>query len=297
MKLNKIVQKYLEVQKFIVKQRTYLYYLQINDIYISKFNKKISTENLNNFINELKEHYSYSTIKSIKTLINSSLKFISKEYHSKRIQCTLKLKNINLKKVYSLDKSEQQKLEQYILGNKKYYHYGIIISLFTGLRLGELLSLKWKNIDFKNKFIYVKSTLFSISKNHKLIQIEDTPKTSSSIREIPISKTLLTILKELKLSSKCEYVISSRKNKNVIPRTYQKSFEDLLKRLNIKHYGFHSLRHTFATRLLEQGTDIKTISELLGHSSPTITLNKYVHTNLENKRKAITNLTKKYQSI
>ena len=206
MKLNKIVQKYLEVQKFIVKQRTYLYYLQINDIYISKFNKKISTENLNNFINELKEHYSYSTIKSIKTLINSSLKFISKEYHSKRIQCTLKLKNINLKKVYSLDKSEQQKLEQYILGNKKYYHYGIIISLFTGLRLGELLSLKWGNIDMKNKLIYIDKSISTISPNHRTLTIESSPKTQSSIREIPISKQLLDLLKVLKQNYSTDYV-------------------------------------------------------------------------------------------
>ena len=67
----------------------------------------------------------------------------------------------------------------------------------------------------------------------------------------------------------------------------------MLKKLHIKHYGFHALRHTFATRLLENGVDIKTISELLGHSSPTITLNRYVHTNLQNKRKAMEILTKK----
>ena len=90
-----------------------------------------------------------------------------------------------------------------------------------------------------------------------------------------------------------EYVFVGNKNKQLNIRAYQKSFENLLKKLNIKHYGFHSLRHTFATRLLENGIDIKTISELLGHSSPTITLNRYVHTNLQNKRKAIEIFTKK----
>lgn len=81
--------------------------------------------------------------------------------------------------------------------------------------------------------------------------------------------------------------------KKIDVRTYQTSFENLLKKLNIKHYGFHSLRHTFATRLLENKVDIKTISELMGHSYPTITLNRYVHTNVQNKIKALQILTKK----
>lgn len=76
-------------------------------------------------------------------------------------------------------------------------------------------------------------------------------------------------------------------------RGYQTSFSRLLKKLNIKHYGIHSLRHTFATRLLENGVDIKTISELMGHSSPTVTLNRYVHTNMDNKRIALQKLNKK----
>lgn len=112
------------------------------------------------------------------------------------------------------------------------------------------------------------------------------------MRVIPISKQLIEILKELKQNTLCEYVICSHKGKQINPRAYQKSFENLLKKLNIKHYGFHSHRHTFATRLLEKNVDIKTISELMGYSSPVITLNRYVHTNLINKRKAMEILSK-----
>ena len=167
------------------------------------------------------------------------------------------------------------------------------MSLYTGLRLGEVIALKWQNVDMKNKLIYIDKTLSTISQNHKTLTIESSPKTQSSIREIPISNQLLFLLKQLKLKSTNDYVIVSHNNKQIKPRAYQKSFENLLKKLHIKHYGFHAIRHTFATRLLENGVDIKTISELLGHSSPTITLNRYIHTNLQKKRKAMEILTKK----
>ena len=105
------------------------------------------------------------------------------------------------------------------------------------------------------------------------------------------------MLKELKRNSSCDYVVASRNNKQVFVRAYQKCFDNLLKKLDIKHYSFHSLRHTFATRLLENGVDVKTISELMGHSSPIITLNRYVHTNIDNKRKAVEKLKKSAKTI
>lgn len=192
-----------------------------------------------------------------------------------------------------VEKQEQTKLENYILENNKIYYFGILLSLYTGLRLGEVLALKWQNIDIKNKLIYIDKSVGSISQNHKTSTIESSPKTQSSIREIPISKKLLDLMKVLRQHCSTDYVIVSHNGKQIQSMAYQKSFENLLKKLHIKHYGFHSLRHTFATRLLENGVDTKTISELLGHSSPTITLNRYVHTNLQNKRKAMEILTKK----
>ena len=294
MKLKDIVMKYLENIKYSIKQKTYLFYLQINDIYISRFNKTITSNNLNEFVASVKEKYSYSTTKLVKSLINRGLDFALKNnLIDEKIVISIGLKNKQVRKVEALEKQEQTKLEKYILENEKWYYYGILISLYTGLRLGELLALKWQNVDLKNKIIYVDKAIETISQNHKTLIIESSPKTQSSIREIPISKQLLNILKELKQNSKNDFILVSHNNKQLQPRAYQKSFENLLKKLKIKHYGFHSLRHTFATRLLENGVDMKTISELMGHSSPTITLNRYVHTNLQNKRKAMEILTKK----
>lgn len=294
MKLKDIVMQYLENIKYSIKQKTYLFYLQMNDIYIVGFNKEISLNNLNEFIASIKEKYSYSTTKLIKSLINRSLNFAFENgLIEEKIIIILHLKNQQIRKVQALEKQEQARLEKFILENEKRYHYGILLSLYTGLRLGEVLALKWQNIDIKNKLIYIDKSVGSISQNHKTLTIESSPKTQSSIREIPISKKLLDLMKVLRQHCSTDYVIVSHNGKQITTRAYQKSFDNLLKKLHIKHYGFHSLRHTFATRLLENGVDIKTISELLGHSSPTITLNRYVHTNLQNKRKAMEILTKK----
>ena len=288
MNLQNIVNKYLKSIKFSIKQKTYLFYLQLSEIYISKFKSQLSNLNLNLYVSRLRDNYAYSTVKSIKSLINRSLEFATQEgIIRENIKISVKLTNTQVRKVNALDKSEQNKLTTYILTTKKSYHLGLLLSMLTGLRLGELLALKWCNVDIKNRIIFVEKTIGVISQNHKNLLIEDIPKTQSSIREIPISKQLLLLLKEQKVKSKSEYVVSNYKGEQVNPRAYQKSFENLLKKLNIKHYGFHSLRHTFATRLLEKNVDIKTISELMGHSSPTITLNRYVHTNMQNKRKAM----------
>ena len=294
MALTQIVNRYLQSIKYSIKQHTFIFYNQINQAYISKYNKPISNNNLNDFIFLLSKKYAFSTVKTIKSLINRALTFAYANKITKAQHCAnIMLKQQQKNQVLALNKQEQNKLECYILSKKHLYHYGILIALYTGVRLGELLALKWNNVNFKTKLIYINKTTSEVCFNHKTTLFEDAPKTTSSIREIPISSSLLPILQRLKTNTQCDYVIASNKNKQVHPRAYQKSFENLLNKLHIKHYGFHSLRHTFATRLLEQGVDIKTISELMGHSTPTITLNLYVHTNLQNKRKALEKLNKK----
>lgn len=293
MKLSKIISIYLDYERSLIKQKTYIFYCQINNIYIQKFNKVINLKNITDFICYIRTNYSYSTTKIIKSLINRSLAYaFENNIINENIFIKIKLKKNNSKTIQALSYSEQTKLENYITIKSKPYYFGILLSLYTGLRLGELLALKWEDVDFKSKLILVNKTISVISVNHKNIVIEDLPKTNSSYRQIPISTFLQKKLIELKRMSKCNYVISSTKNTRVFPRAYQRSFECMLEKLQIKHYGFHSLRHTFATQLLEKKVDIKTISELLGHSNPSITLNTYVHTNWNNKRKAMDIITK-----
>ena len=160
--------------------------------------------------------------------------------------------------------------------SKKDKYRGIILCLYTGLRIGELLALTWNDIDFEKSILSITKTCHDGNENGEHIRIIDTPKTENSMRQIPLSKTLVKMLKEIKKKSKCEFVIADGE-KPVFIRSYQRMFELFLKELKLPHKGFHSLRHTFATRALECGMDVKSLSEILGHKNAMITLNRYAH--------------------
>lgn len=300
-----LIEKYLQSQKLVLKQRTFLYYQEIARFYIEEDIgvlelKYITNAKLNEFIlkkyNSDEKTLSYSTVKVIKSFVNRCLQFAHKtNLINHKVQIDIILKKNDLKKVEALTRPEQEKIEKYITDNKKYYSYGVLLSLYMGLRIGELLSLRWENVDLKNNKILIKETTCKVPCNHKMIEIVDVPKTSSSLREIPISSVVKKLLKELKSyqGGNSDYVISRKNGNKVDMRTYQDSFSRLLNRVGVKHYGFHSLRHTFASRCLEMKIDIKTISELMGHANPTITLNRYVHTSEERKRNALNTITRR----
>ncbi len=195
------------------------------------------------------------------------------------------------KQVDCFSKEEQRKIEQYIFEKKKNKLFGVVLCLYTGLRIGELLSLTWDDVDLQKGIITVSKSCHDGWENGEYVKVIDTPKTDSSERIIPIPKQLLIRLKEYKKLINNNYVLGSGENGAQV-RSYQKSFELLLKRLNLPHKGFHSLRHTFATRALECGMDIKTLSEILGHKNPTITLNRYAHSMLEHKTEMMNRLGK-----
>lgn len=179
---------------------------------------------------------------------------------------------------------EQKKIEQAVLSDKRDKMKGVIICLYTGLRIGELLALEWDDIDFKKGELYVTKTCHdSKDSNGVFCRITETPKTEHSRRIIPLPKQLLPLMKDLKKRSKSKYVISGAKG-IVSVRSYQRSFELLLNKILVPHRGFHALRHTFATRAIECGMDVKSLSEILGHKNATVTLNRYVHSLMDHKR-------------
>ena len=148
--------------------------------------------------------------------------------------------------------------------------------------------LKWKNIDLAKRSIYVKSTLERIYdeelKRTKIII--DRPKTQTSIREIPISNKLYIILKQQKKKHKDEdFFLTGKKDKYIEPRNYQYIYKQVLNKNKIKDHKFHCLRHSFASECVNVGMDSKALSEILGHSSVNITLNRYVHPSHKIKRK------------
>ena len=168
---------------------------------------------------------------------------------------------------------------------------GVILCLYVGLRIGELLALTWSDMDFEKSILSITKTCYDGNRNGEHIRIIDTPKTENSRRQIPLSKTLVKMLKEIKKKSKCEFIVADGE-KPCFVRSYQRTFELLLKKLKIPHKGFHSLRHTFATRALECGMDVKSLSEILGHKNATITLNRYAHSLWEYKAEMMNKLSK-----
>lgn len=189
----------------------------------------------------------------------------------------IKLPIIQEKQVEAFEIEEQNKIVDFCMSSKKHNHFGIVLCFYTGLRIGELLALTWNDIDFDRKIMSINKSVFYTKIDGKYETIIDTPKTRKSTRAIPLPKQILDKLKEIKKHSKSEYVLSTRDGKMVNVRTYQRTFERILSRLNVKVRNFHSLRHTFATRAIELGMDVKTVSEILGHNSPVITLNRYSH--------------------
>ena len=155
-----------------------------------------------------------------------------------------------------------------------------------------LLRRQFGAVDLQKGIITISKSCHDSWENGKYVKVIDTPKTDFSERIIPLPKQLLSRLREYKKSSSGNYVVEGRKVHGAQVRSYQKSFELLLKRLKLPHKGFHSLRHTFATRALECGMDIKTLSEILGHKNPTITLKRYAHPMLEHKTEMMNRLGK-----
>ena len=197
------------------------------------------------------------------------------------------------KRVECFTKEEQKKIEGYILQSKKQKLVGILLSLYSGLRIGELLALTWDDIDFIAGVLSVTKSCHDGWGKEGYRRIVESPKTGSSVRLIPIPKQLHGVLKRAKKEIGGTYVVGG--DKLISVRSYQRSFELLLKKLNIPRRGFHALRHTFATRALECGVDVKTLSELLGHKNPTVTLNRYVHSLMDHKRSMMNRLGKLLQ--
>lgn len=188
--------------------------------------------------------------------------------------------------------AEQKQIERFILNGKTSRWIGVILCLYTGLRIGELLALKWKDVDLVKRTLNVnKSCYYGKDDNNNYCRMEDTPKTKNSTRTIPLNSTLVKLLREVKAESQSQYVVSHN-SKPISIRSYQKSFQLLLNRLHVEHKCFHSLRHTFATRALESGMDIKTLAEILGHKNVSLTLNRYAHCLLEHKKTMIDKMGK-----
>lgn len=249
---------------------------------------------------KLKKGLSQKTIKDILIVLKMVLKYGAKHkwlhYQPFDIQFPTAREKHN---VEVLSRTHQKKIMQYIQEHFTFRNLGVYICLCSGMRIGEICALTWEDIDTDNGIINVRRTIqriYTIEEGiRKTELILDTPKTKNSIREIPMSRDLLKMLKPIKKIVNNSFFVLTNESKPTEPRTYRAYYKNLMKELDIPELKFHGLRHSFATRCIESKCDYKTVSVLLGHSNISTTLNLYVHPNLEQKKKAINQMLRGLQ--
>ncbi len=281
-----------------VKESTYARYFRLIETHIRPFLGKypickISTQLIEGFIrNQLdsgrldgKGGLSPKTVTDILTIIKSSMEYA--RYNGCDIICDLRKLTIrkNDKEMRVLTQTEQSALVNVLLTDTDRYKFGVLLSLYTGIRIGELCALRWEDISLPDSRLKVRKTMQRIQ-NTSIIAATKTkvvitePKSQCSMRDIPLPRFIVEIAERF-ADSPNAFVLSGDKNKYVEPRTMQNHFKAYIKESRIEDANYHALRHTFATRCIEVGFDIKTLSEILGHANVNITLNRYVHSSFD----------------
>jgi len=297
-KYSALLNEWLIIKQNDIKIQSYQKYenviIRINESLGDYYINNLVKEDIINFFNsENIKNTSISICKTMLYIINSSMHYAYKKNYCPYLDLKdIKIKNIS-KNIYIFSKEEQIKIENKIKEQMNIRKLCLILALYTGLRIGEICGLKWEDINLDIKCLMVKRTIERIKcstkeEKYKTILITSTPKSETSNRIVPIPNFLITYLKKYKTDD--NYYILSNSEKLYDPRQYEAFYNRFLKSCNVNYSNFHTLRHTFATRAIESKMDLKTLSEILGHSSVEITLKLYVHPSYELKKKSIENL-------
>ena len=304
MNFEKLCVSYLEDIYVNVKESTYVRYRDMIRNHILPYMNACSLEDVNLYmLEDLKRQLlksgrkdgngglSPKSVSDILSLLKNIIYY--GQNHDLNITCRpecLKVRREG-REMRVLSPEEQKQLCLYLTRHMSRTNMGILLALHTGLRIGELCGLTWENVDLESGWIKIVVTIqripresASIGKNGRKTHLVITqPKSSSSCRWIPVPEPLLPLL--ITFRTKPEDYLLSGLDTPVEPRTLQNRFMAVMRQTDIKGATFHTLRHTFATRCVESGFEIKSLSEILGHASVNITLNRYVHSSLELKKK------------
>ena len=291
-KFKKTTDNWLLYKKHKIKESTYLNYNYIINTYLNKeFGKKrldfFLTYDMNQFIDNLEKTLSNKTVRDIILVLKSILKFAERKYNVNFNLDLVTMPTAHKSELQVFSEKEIKKIEKECMESIDIRTIGILISIYTGMRIGEICALKWENIDFSKKLINVTQTLQRVYVEKERTKIIITPpKTKTSERKIPIPTNLYDKLKiESTKFSREAYVLTGEEEKYIEPRSFQYVYKKTLDNCSVKYRSFHCLRHTFATRCIRVGMDIKSLSEVLGHADVNITLNRYVHSSYDSKKK------------
>lgn len=274
----------LKPNTYLQYERLYLHHIQ--PVFGGAAPQAIDRQSAGEFIRHLTgKGLSTASVNNIIMVLNIILKYINSKYGTAVGHIPL-LKR-DKKSVRYLSIFEQKRLTNYLSTEVNIHKLGVLLTLYTGLRLGELCALQWE--DITEDYIVINKTMMRIKSGDGTKIEVASPKSETSKRLVPTPKTLLPLLQQFRSGG---YFLSHGSLAYTEPRLMQMKFKAYAQACALDGATFHTLRHTFATRCVEAGVDIKTLSEMLGHCDVNITLNRYVHSSFEQKQNGILQLEK-----
>ena len=299
--ISKIADLWKEEKRQFVKKSTFAAYSLIVETHLLPAFGNLTTvteKSVQDFVlHKLNGGLSQKTIKDMLIVLRMILKYgAKKNYYVYAPIDVIFPTDRERQELEVLSIANQKKIMRFVEENFTFRNLGIFICLSTGVRIGEICALTWEDIDTENGIIHIRKTIqrIYIRENdirHTELMI-DTPKTATSIRDIPMTKNLLSVLKPLRKVVNKNFFVLTNDITPTEPRTYRNYYKKLLVKLHIPPIKFHGLRHSFATRCIESHCDYKTVSVILGHSNISTTLDLYVHPNYEQKKKCIDKMLK-----
>lgn len=251
---------------------------KINDIdmamiqQITQINNRLSPKTQNDILCVIRQIFNYAEANGYRRSINLNNLSVHQENSDMRV----------------LSCEEQSIFTKYLLERPDLCKIGIYLCLYTGMRIGELCALRFDDISLEMQTISIRKTMQRVQINGKSKKTEviiTAPKSRKSIRDIPLPSPLIEVISKWYSSMKpTDYVLTGKSDKFIEPRLLEYRFKQYIKSCGLENVNFHALRHSFATRCVEAGFDIKTLSEILGHVNVNITLNRYVHSSMDLKK-------------
>ena len=288
--VEQLAEEWIGVRKTEVKVSTISTYSYILSHYIVPFlgqcrAEELTTDRILEFSRTLRsKELEARTVNGALMVLKMVLHFAGQRGYAVPEHCEIKNLKERGKQIRILREEDQRRLERFLQEDqdraREGIRAGIILSLYTGLRIGEICALRWEDIDLREGMLYVRRNISRVqsfdSQEKKRTRIEiGMPKTETSFRQIPLPVFLRSYLRKIRKAPD-RYLLTAQK-KYMEPRAYQYQYKKIMRELGLDQCNYHMLRHTFATRCIEAGFDVKSLSEILGHASVSITLNRYAH--------------------
>lgn len=249
-----------------------------------------TTELMDDFIRELQfeEELAPKTVHDILAVLHGIIRFTASKLPGTFPVVELNYPKVGKRELRVLSREEQERFISYLQAELEPCKFGVLLALCTGLRIGELCALRWESISTGEQSVRIAQTLQRLrdtngAQSTRTRIVIGPPKSDTSVRTIPMTEYAAGLCERMQPQNPAAYVLTGTET-FMEPRTLQYRLEKYTRACGLEGVHFHTLRHTFATRAVEVGFEIKSLSEILGHASVTITLDRYVHSSLELKR-------------